>query len=128
MVDWERRVGRSDWIRAHGALQAVLIVLAALVVLVALGGCAVPTAPVVAGETRTEADLRALQAQIDALEARLARDEYALLAVDRHVTGAAAVASPDGPRARLIEAARARVAAQDAAGSHGTPPIQASSR
>jgi hypothetical protein len=113
----ERSDGMFAWVGAHGVLQAVLIVAAVLIVLVTLGGCADQH------EAVRRAERAQLQQRLSDLEARLARDEYALLAVDRHTQdarggrdrlhgGDAIGLDPSAAnRARLIEIARQRVAA-----------------
>jgi hypothetical protein len=105
----ERSDGMFAWVSAHGVLQAVLIVAAVLIVLFTLGGCADQH------EVVRRAELAQLQQRLSDLEARLARDEYALLAVDRHAHDARGDTIGIDPaaatRARLIEIARQRVAA-----------------
>lgn len=113
----ERGDGMFAWVGAHGMVQALLIVAAVLIVLVTLGGCADQY------EAARRTEQAQLQQRVGDLEARLARDEYALLAVDRHARdargerdrtdgGDAIGLDPSAAnRARLIEIARQRVAA-----------------
>ena len=141
------------WIVVHGVVQAALIVLAAL------GGCAAmpaagPSHP--QASTPTADELNAVRTRLNDLEARLTRDEYALVAVDRHAVdarqdvatlrGATAAMPPSSAsasaststvdpatvvRARGIVEARERVAASERASrsavARGDAPIPAPS-